>query len=449
MVEAMSEFPSLRLHRALHGITAGALFAVAFVVGWRLEIAIHLGALREPLAALGMIVLLLAFLGHRPAVRRWSTRLCLLILTGLLAVAVTEVFFRAIRFDFRFQRAFWERTPPNWRRPIVPTGTVFFRHEGNVVWTGRVLPAYLDIIHLSADAYADVPPLTLRYDRFGFRNEPRPEAWEIVVAGDSFTELGDVPYDRLFTTLLARGLDCRVLNLGVGDTGPLTQLSYLRDYGLSPVTRDVVMVFFEGNDLWDLIRERAAEKRFAETGRREYREFVPQSSFLRAVGELLKRPAGANQRFAPRVDAWFQGREGEVPVTLGLPPPGRAELAPELFAALDNAFRRYAEFARAHHLRARLAFMPCKLRVLHGHLRFAPEADDRVRNWTPGDLPEVIAAFCATNHIRFLDLTPALAAHTAATGELLYNHLYDVHLNARGSEVVAETLIRDFRETGW
>ena len=59
-------------------------------------------------------------------------------------------------------------------------------------------------------------------------------------------------YDQLFTTILGKMLNIRVLNLGVSHTGPLTQLSYLQDYGVSPSTKHVVIVFYEGNDLSDL-----------------------------------------------------------------------------------------------------------------------------------------------------------------------------------------------------
>ena len=43
---------------------------------------------------------------------------------------------------------------------------------------------------------------------------------------------------------------------------------------------------------------------------------------------------------------------------------------------------------------------------------------------------------------RELDLTPILRAETDARRDLLYNGLYDTHLNQRGAEVVANALAR-------
>lgn len=55
-------------------------------------------------------------------------------------------------------------------------------------------------------------------------------------------------------------------------------------------------------------------------------------------------------------------------------------------------------------------------------------------------LPLAIAEKCSRYGIRFIDLTPALVEEGTRSGELLYNHVFDTHLNARGSEVVAKVL---------
>ena len=53
-----------------------------------------------------------------------------------------------------------------------------------------------------------------------------------------------------------------------------------------------------------------------------------------------------------------------------------------------------------------------------------------------------MAAHSAEHGIRFHDLTPALQAEATSSGELLYNTMYDTHLNARGSRVVGAELAR-------
>lgn len=444
MTAAHSASP--RLHVLIHLLTGGVLLAAGAIIGARLELAVHLAVFKEPLMAAGLLFLPLALLHHRAVVSRWSIRLCIAVLSLAFGVLLVELGGRWMGFDFRLQRAMLAQTPPNWRLPRVPLAPVYFRREGNFEWSGQVMRTYLRSIGLVADAYADEPVVTLRYDEYGFRNEPRPAAWEIAVAGDSFTELGDVPYARLFTTILSQNLGRRVLNLGVGGTGSFTHLSYLEHFGISPSTRDVVIVFFEGNDLWDLVTEYAAERVFAETGRRPLRSLKPQTSFLRALGERLGQSGLEGGPVEPRVDGYFIGPNGERAITLGYPPPGREGLEDSQIEAIESFFRRYATFATRHEVRPWFAYMPCKERVLHGCIRWAPDVEAFLPAWEPNDLPDLMAELCERFGVQFIDLTPDLAQHTRETRELVFNHLHDCHLNARGSEVVAETLTRAFRQ---
>ncbi len=441
----MQPLASPRVHRLFHGLTAGLLLLAAALTTWWPPAVLSLGALRDPLLAAAMMVVVASVLRCESRLGRLSLRLCLATLSFLATVILAEGFFRLIRFDFRLQQFWLNRTPPYWQKPRVPSGTVFFRRQGNVQWTGQVQKSHLDILGLASDAYANEPVVTLKYDEFGFRNEPRPAEWEIAVAGDSFTELGDLPFTELFTTILGRRLGCRVLNLGVSFAGPLTELSYLQSYGLSPATRQVLIVFFEGNDLSDLAEERVAEQVYEASGQRGNRNLQPQTSVLKALGELIGRRPQPAKLEGPSIDAYFTGRDGEVPVTLVYAVEGRRDLLPASWTALDSFFGRYAEFGRGHRVRTWLAYMPCKERVLHGMMRFTDRAPDFVRTWQPSDLPQVIADFCQTNGIGFIDLTPALVRFTRQEGELVFNSLYDSHLNVRGSQIVAETLVRALR----
>lgn len=109
---------------------------------------------------------------------------------------------------------------------------------------------------------------------------------------------------------------------------------------------------------------------------------------------------------------------------------------------LDYFLNTYDAFRRDRHLTAWLAYMPSKERVLHGHVRFADGASEQLRNWQPGDLAGVIAMLCGQRGINFIDLTPALVNETNSKGQLVYNGIYDTHLNAAGSQVVAKELAR-------
>jgi len=437
---------STRVSLVLHAVTAASLLLAASVATWATDRVSYLGSVRDVLLAGGLLALLSGLI-RRPAwLTALSSRLCLVILSSVLTIALTEAALRLLRFDFRQQEAWIEKTPPGFRRPLVPTGTVFFRHRGNVVWTGQVQATHLKLLGYDASAYENEPTITLRYDQFGFRNEPRPEQWVVTVAGDSFTELGDVPFENLFTTQLGQALDCEVLNLGVADTGPLTQLSYLYSYGLSPATRHAVIVFFEGNDLRDITVEHAAEQHYERTGFRSTRPIRPQSSFIQAIGEWFTQRAGPTERSQPRVHALFMADRRKIPVTLDAPPPATKDLTPIMREALDSFFSRYAALSRERSIRVWLAYMPSKIRVLYGSLEFRSDSDPTLGQWRPTDLPEQLAERCSGYGVGFIDLTPDLVAHTESSRELVFNHLHDCHLNARGSQVVAGTLSKALRD---
>lgn len=433
-----------RFHLPLHLAAAALLGGAALAAGKVPDIALHWWHWQKPLFAAAGVLTCLSVLRPETAVARLTQRLCVVVCVLVGGVLGLEVFFRAVQFDFRFQAAAQRRLPPFYRQPTVPCGTVFFRREGPLEWSGQPVRTALQALGLDATAYAGEPFIHVRYDALGFRNHPRPATWELAVAGDSFTELGHLADEDLFTTRLARALGWRVLNLGVSHTGPLTHLFYLSHFGLSPSTRAVMIVFYEGNDLADLAAETAEERRWLVTGRRPRREPVPQSSLLRAWGERWRsrNPPTHLLSSAQPVDAFLHTKRGRIPVTLGAPPPDWRTLGESTATALGDFLCRLAELARVHGVQPWLVFMPAKYRVWHGQLEFTPEAAPVWTAWTPSDLPVALAAWCAEQSIQFVDLTPDLVTETHRGGDPLFNTLFDTHLTARGAQVVAATLAR-------
>ncbi len=436
--------PQERNTVALHLMTGCVLVVAGYEIGVRPELGAYYWRLREPLFVSGLVVAVLAGLCRREKVARYSRRVCLVTLSMVLSLTLAELLFRFVGFDFRHQEAAWRRVPPYFRKPMTPLGNGLFRRAGPEKWTGPVIRTYLEQLHLAPGPYRDEPSATIYYDQNGFRNEQHLSDWEIAITGDSFTELGHLPFGQLFTTLLGQRLRLNVLNLGVSYTGPLTQLDYLRSYGLSPGTKHAVVVFFEGNDLEDATREYKALRRYQSTGLFHQPGFHVQTSFLRAIGDGLRSPPRDSEG-PPPVDALFASRHGEVLVTLGFAPRGAEQITSDESQALDYFFQNYAEFGARHHLRVWIAYMPCKTRVLHGTVTFTTQASEDVRTWQPNDLPRAIGEWCARYAIQFIDLTPTLVDQTRKSGELLYNGVYDAHLNARGSAVVAEELARRFQ----
>ncbi len=260
--------------------------------------------------------------------------------------------------------------------------------------------------------------------------------WDVVVAGDSFTELGYLQNEELFTTISGKILDVRVSNLGTSYTGPLTQLSYLRDYGISASTKQAVIVFFEGNDLSDLATEYEALIRWQESGERDYRQFKRKSAVMGALFGLSWRSVERTVR----VDAYFKLPHGDVPVTFKYTPPDRSEISEETLLQLDYFFGQYAGFGREQQITVWLAYMPSKRRVLHGQVEFSDSVDEKLRSWRPTDLPQLMSELCDQYGIEFIDLTPALVEETRNKTHLVYNSMHDTHLNSIGSLVVAREM---------
>jgi hypothetical protein len=331
--------------------------------------------------------------------------------------------------------------PLFYRLPDDPVGEVYFRRRGPASWAGRPLHDGLELASgRPAASYRDEAPVTVAYDAEGFRNPPGPADWEVVVAGDSFVELGHLPDEDLFTTRYGRLAGVRVRNLGAAGAAADTERWYLAAYGRAPSARHAVLAFFEGNDVAELVRERRALERWRRTGEREERGPGDPFSIL---GAAWRRAAGAYRvlRVRRAIDEGvrFDAAGGPVPVTLDYAPPGRAGLTAEERGLLEDAIAQWGATARGLGMVPWVLYLPCKRRALDGRLLFSPRSPRRLREWRPGDLPAFVGELCARHGLRFIDATPALAAE-AARGRLAFNPVWDTHLNALGAAVVAQVM---------
>lgn len=369
--------------------------------------------------------------------------------TAALTVLALELTFRAADFDFEFKRKAFARLPIFYRQPVVPVGPAFYRRPGPARWEGKVIePLYLQK-GATDGAYRDEPAVVVEYDQLGFRNPTDLTDWDIVAVGDSFTELGFLPYEALFTTRLGELLGVRVKNLGVSFTGTRTHIFYLEEYGRSPSLHEAVLVFFEGNDFMD-IRAEDARLRARRDGIQPaddaphtlVDELPSQSSLLTAAYRLVVREPIRPVNLA---NAFFTATRPWVPVTveLGVPPLAKRPRESRAGAAAREAIQAWADAARRIGARPWLALMPCKQRVLDGHLLRAGKRGDTRTGRPLSPLPDDVRTFLAdvaeAGGLGFIDLTPALRRETEA-GRLTYNAVMDTHLNRLGSEVVARTL---------
>lgn len=402
--------------------------------------AVAANLLLPAVAGAGLVELWRWILPPGDGLRRRSGVKARIVSTGfvlVLCILMAETFFRIVDFDFDRQERHRVRIPIFYREPSVPTGPGFFHRAGPATWNGPVLRGGDDV--------------EVRYDGDGFRNPPDLEDWEIVVVGDGFVESGYLQYDKIFTSRLGRRSGLRVKNLGVGSTGTLTHIHYLETWGRSVSTRHAVLVFNEGNDLKDLPREAGRLFSFQESGRRENRSIIAQSSLLRAIYRSLARLVGDVPRERAvsvppdaNADLVLPGQSEARRVRIFQRIPGRRHLPASRVEQLDEVMRRWAESARALGLEPWLLYIPCKHRILFPYLRYDADVPEPIRIWKPTDLPGLVRSLADAHGIGFLDPGPRLARATA-NGKLVYNPI-DVHLSEVGSRQVGRFLATQLGE---
>ena len=196
------------------------------------------------LAGLGCLVTLLGLVLPAAMLAKAS----LAVSCTLLLLLSFEAGFRLVGYDFQRSREAFEAVPICYRQAIVPLAPVYFRRPGPDRWHGKPMSVYFR----SQGGLPEESDVTITYDSEGFRNPDHLADWDIVVVGDSFVELGFLPFEELFTTHLGESLNKSVKNLGVSYEGTFTEIAYLERYGKSPSTKHAILVFFEGNDLFDI-----------------------------------------------------------------------------------------------------------------------------------------------------------------------------------------------------
>lgn len=381
---------------------------------------------------------------HRLGMPKLALAISASIIFFILLMFITEVTFRLIGYDFNRGGGIINSWPIYYRQPTDPIGNVFFKRSGPAEWTGRPLSAYLDRRRIMNTAYCGEAEILIKYDKDGFRNPEDLTDWDIVFVGDSFVELGYLPYEDLFTTRIGKILGVKVKNLGVSYTGPLTHIYYLGRYGKGDRTRHAVLVFCEGNDIQDLSDEHQQLTTFNKTGKRGYRNIQKQTSFLKALYHFSWEVLNKFKKGQIGFNAYFLSAAGEIPVSTGRPPLGTSELTAEQKILLNSAIGDWAGTARTMGMTPWLVYMPSKYRVIYARLRFTENAGEKITHWKATDLPEFVGNLCQKNNVRFVNVIPELLKETER-GSLTYNSIGDHHLNRNGSAVVAGIIAEEIK----
>jgi len=273
-------------------------------------------------------------------------------------------------------------------------------------------------------------------DGRGFRNRTHKNRAPVVVIGDSFVENSTVPDDEIFTTVLGRELGIDVINLGRPGWGPNDELGALRRHAIALRPRVAIWVFYEGNDLADVLMYPGDEIGWTD------RLFVTSMYARFAVlADRIWYP-DSRENFSWRPEAPF----GSCRVRCPTPPcptmyfgnlVGRLTLFEEVsLGRAKSLIATAAREARQARIELVLTFAPATLRVYRDLCDF-PEPN--LAQTTPiNDLPQRLAAFAARERIGFVDLTPALQ-EAAARGE--HPHFPDdTHWTPAANRVVGHAL---------
>ena len=273
------------------------------------------------------------------------------------------------------------------------------------------------------------------YDGNGFRNQRELERADVALIGDSFVEGLTVTDAELVTSKLSALQGEVIANLGQSTYGPLQELIVLRRYALPLRPRAVVWLFFEGNDLQDVIGYKRSLDHPPDILHAWWaRSFTRSASLaVKRLYEPQSKPPGSK-----RAGLCQTPDSKQQTIYFGY----RAKpLTPEELGALDETASTIAtayKLCAAHGARLIFVFVPTKFRVLHDLCRFSEDSD--CRNWTLPDMPERLqtALHSVAPEVGYLDLTPYLV-EAAKTTEFPY-YRDDEHWTPAGHTVAADAI---------
>jgi len=317
--------------------------------------------------------------------------------------------------------------------------------------------------------------LRLRFqtDADGFLNRPDGQSSHaVVITGDSFLGLSA---EEHWQDWLTKYTGSRALNLAIPGWGPQAEAAALRRFGLGEQPKELVLAFFEGNDLWDA-----------------WQYELHRVSGQSWIAHDLEGTTTIDQVVLPKLLRWYadqfdrrwRGDGGKVyryPLNARISglnlalvfadqhvarlTTPRADIEAAVnFKLTAAALREARDLAQAGGARFTLAFLPSKERVHLPLLRQSPELVERAlagvftvaigpdgtldATATPADAETLfahiddqanaMADFARREDIAFLDLTPAFR-EAAARGEPMFNYA-DTHWNAEGHKLAAKVL---------
>ncbi|MFB0537184.1 MAG: SGNH/GDSL hydrolase family protein [Anaerolineae bacterium] len=276
-----------------------------------------------------------------------------------------------------------------------------------------------------------VSTVSLGYDNVGFRDDGIDGEVDAIVLGDSFAICMGVEMQECWVEILEKETGRDFANLGVLDYSPQQELHMLKRYGLPLKPKLVLWTFFpnDANDAWrfEEFGKGAVEGKFWNN---PIRAWLAQNSviyttlsFFRYNRYLFYNHAKADGETIPRdtdLIWWLTHTDLTNPsIAEGFDITQRAilEANEQIQAQLDDA-------------KLVVVIIPFREQMKYTNSALQPQLDG---------LSNALVDFCQKNGIPVVDLTPAMREKMKGERDGLY-YQRDLHLNARGNEIVAELL---------
>jgi hypothetical protein len=282
----------------------------------------------------------------------------------------------------------------------------------------------------------------VQYDRNGFRNKSDLSQADVVVIGDSIVEGMTVPYAQIMTSLLADMQKQTVANFGQPGYGPLEEIGVLKRYGLPLQPHTVIWMFYEANDLRDVIHYRNAiaarddPKPDAGPKRSGIRRMISELHYrLDATLRRATRPPGVRRAGLVRT---AEGQRLNEYFEYPSHPFSADDISAldETARVIENAERLCA----AQGARFLFVFIPAKFRAFRDSCEFPAKSE--CRTWILTDLPERLrhAVGPVSASVGYRDLTSDMVA-AVKRGDFPY-YSDDDHWSPVGHRIAAEAIHR-------
>jgi hypothetical protein len=374
-------------------------------------------------------------------IREWLSRFALIVLGILSAVLLAEGLFRL-----------FPTLRPAGRLSSVDLGIIRF-----TVGMGDIFYVRPGVVAPPSDPDIVLSQHRLSWDADGFRIPTHPsQQYAMLALGDSYTEAANVGMPWPDVVAARRGWTVR--NLGFRGYGPVEEGHVLKEYGTKSSASIVIVGYFEGNDLNDVLSSK--EEQFILPG--IARKAITPYDADKAMWQTDKsgpfqypvriKINGVIQELAFLDDhlSWLNGEYEAYARSKNLDELGKAwdvmtKAAPDMCLII-------AYFPSAPHIYAPYVMPNDRPRVMStlAEMRIgAPGAPLGSEKMSPGSTydtvmrrlnnqRDAVAALAARKGIPFIDLTPVFQA-AAGRGTILY-YAYDTHWNQAGHDLAGQEI---------